>query len=160
MGIDVKQFRDEIVVPTLEYIGHYSDDAVYLLLGTAAQESQFRYLRQFNSGPARGLYQCEIATHHDIWVNYLEYRPDLLIKVRGLASQQAFLADHDRELMWNNAYATAICRVHYMRESRPLPLHTDVEGMADYYLEFYNRGGKATKDQFLRNYRDHVEPIL
>ncbi len=50
--LDIRQFRANIVRPTLEAIGAHSRAAEDLVLGTALQESNLRYLRQPNDGPA------------------------------------------------------------------------------------------------------------
>ncbi len=75
--LDIPQFRANIVRPTLEAVGAHNRAAEDLVLGTALQESNLRYLRQLNDGPARGVYQMEPATHDDIWENYLAFRAEL-----------------------------------------------------------------------------------
>ncbi|SMF86500.1 hypothetical protein SAMN05428998_1881, partial [Tistlia consotensis USBA 355] len=89
LGLDVRQFATWIVRPTLAYLadglpGFASDAAVELLLGTAAQESGFRYLAQLGGGPALGPYQSEPATRADVHDSYLRYRPDLERRVASL----------------------------------------------------------------------------
>ena len=81
MSINVKDLKFKIIIPTLQFIGLYSESAVNLLLGTAAQESHMgTYLTQIK-GPALSIYQIEPKTHADIWKNYLSYRLDLKGKV-------------------------------------------------------------------------------
>ena len=53
--LDIPQFRANIVRPTLEAIGAHNRAAEDLVLGTALQESNLRYLRQPNDGPAGGV---------------------------------------------------------------------------------------------------------
>ena len=66
------QFQD-LNNRVLSSIGLYSVEAVYLLLGTCAVESNFgTYLKQKN-GPALGVFQIEPSTLIDIWENYLYY---------------------------------------------------------------------------------------
>jgi hypothetical protein len=73
MAFDKKQFRD-LIQRTLQDLGMHSESAVNLLLGTAAQESQFgTYFRQIGGGPALGVFQMEPDTEIDIWDNYLRY---------------------------------------------------------------------------------------
>ena len=45
-----------------------------LVLGTAAVESDLRFLYQIGRGPARGICQMEPATALDIWRNWMEAR--------------------------------------------------------------------------------------
>lgn len=52
-GLNLPQFKAEIVVPTLNAIGLGGDAAVNLLTGTALVESSLVYLRQVN-GPRWG----------------------------------------------------------------------------------------------------------
>ncbi len=114
--LDIAQFRANIVRPTLEAIGAHNRVAEDLVLATALQESNLRYLRQLNDGPARGVHQMEPPTHDDIWENHLAFRAEPSGRV------SAFLApgqDRVDQLVWNLAYATAMCRVHYLRV--PIP---------------------------------------
>ena len=76
MGINKDQFRD-LIRRTLKDITLYSEDAVDLLMMTAAAESNLgEYLRQIN-GPALGAFQMEPGTHDDIWKNYLNPKQHL-----------------------------------------------------------------------------------
>jgi len=151
--IDVSQFRQYIVRPVLEYLDLYSEAAENLLIGTALTESQLKYLQQLNGGPAMGLYQCEPATHDDIWDNFLVFRETLASKVRNLASQR-FLTHPHNELQGNLFYATAVCRTHYFRVKEALPDADDLIGLAGYWKKYYNtEHGKGTVDQFYMSYR-------
>ena len=155
------QFLDYVVRPALAYLDPdvpHTAQAEALLMATAAQESQFEYIAQLGGGPARGVYQCEPATHHDIIINFLAFRPALDGKVRGLASGDRYHTDPDQALYDNHAYATAICRVHYLRVSDPIPdVHADgLDALAAYYLRHYNAGGRATAQQFVDRYRRYV----
>jgi hypothetical protein len=142
MSLDPAQFRQYIIDPTLRQIGLYSPAASNLLLGTALQESGLVYLHQLGGGPALGLYQCEPATLDDITRNYLPFHPEIFsrildLKGTGMTTYQA--------LVCNLAYATAICRVHYLRVTEPLPDAADAYGMANYYKTHYNTpAGAAT----------------
>tara|TARA_B110000503_G_scaffold12013_4_gene16245 strand:+ start:6371 stop:6706 length:336 start_codon:yes stop_codon:yes gene_type:complete len=55
-----------------------------------------------------GLFNITAAQHRDLWDRYLAFNPDLASRVRGLASQRAFLSDPDNELQTNLSYCTAI----------------------------------------------------
>ncbi len=123
--LNIPQFCANIVRPTLEAIGAHNRAAEDLVLGTALQESNLRYLRQLNEGPARGVYQMEPATHDDIWENYLAFRAELSGRV------SAFLApEQDRvdQLVWNLAHAVDLDRGAHRRRvdgdreaRRPVP---------------------------------------
>ena len=118
MGIDVSQLRKYIIQPTLRGLGMYSQAAENLLLGTAAQESGFKFLHQLGGGPALGIYQMEPATERDIWDNYLAYREQIAKKVQVLCIKEPAPS---YELIGNLYYATAMARIHYRRVSEPLP---------------------------------------
>lgn len=154
MAIDISEFRDDIVVPVLKGIGHYSESATALLLGTAAQESNYFYLRQSNQGPALGLYQMEPATHDSLWENFLRYRQEL---ADGVATY--LVPDQDRlsQLIWNLAYATAMCRVFYLDKPASLPAADDIEGLGRYWKTYYNTAeGAGSVEEFVANYKRYV----
>ena len=99
------QLRYLVIGPTLAYLGLSDPAATNLLLGTAAQESGFRFLAQYPTGPARGIYQIEPATHHDLLDNFVKFHPDLVARL----SELVFAAcDRDQQLTVNLSYATAI----------------------------------------------------
>lgn len=146
--IDVQQFRERIVRPVLQHLDRHSPAAEDQVIGTAAQESLLgRFLRQHPTGPARGVYQMEPATHDDLWRNYLSHR-------RGLADLVARLRlNWPDEMEGNLYYATAMCRVHYLRVRERLPEHGDVAGYARYWKLYYNTPlGKGTEQEFIHNW--------
>lgn len=149
MGIDPNQLKDYIIKPTLKELDLYSESAVNLLLGTCAQESHMGYYIHQIKGIALGIYQMEPNTYDDIYINYLDYRKELKDLTDAYASKK-----HDsNELIWNLRYATAMCRIYYLRVSEPLPDAQDVLALATYYKKFYNTpSGKGTITSFVRNY--------
>ena len=149
--LDVVQFRDLVVAPTLHMIDLYSPAAVNLVLGTAIQESRLTYLKQLGGGPALGLYQMEPATHEDIWTNYLAYRPEIASRIRSLTAYPQMSG----ELVGNLWYATGMCRVHYRRVPVALPDADDIEGLAEYWKEHYNTfEGAGTVEEFIENWNE------
>ena len=70
----VRMFRDVIVRPVLRDLALSTYPAEMLVLGTIAQESNFKYLEQLSGGPGIGLGQMEPATHDDLWSNWLSRR--------------------------------------------------------------------------------------
>jgi hypothetical protein len=144
-------FRDDIIIPTLQAIGLYSEAATELLLGTALQESKLVYRRQLGNGPARGLLQMEMATHNDIFNNYLKYRSTLRNAVLQLKSDPQ--GDAENELTDNDAYAVAMARVLYKRAPKALPDAGNVEGMAAYWKQYYNTPlGAGTVNQYVTSW--------
>lgn len=159
MGLDVRQVRNEIIVPTLMYMAAETDlrgridhpAAVELLLGTAACESRFRYVRQVGGGPALGIYQMEPATHRDI-----------LTRVRGPCRQ--FLVDERllgcAEQMVGDLYAaTVFARLLYWLRPEPLPAVGDRDAQGRYYKQWYNSSlGKGSRSRYVRHWNELVAP--
>lgn len=157
-----KQFDRFILRPTLEALAPeipYSEAARRLLLGTAAHESGgFKFIDQVTAtgldgdtdGPAFGIYQCEAATHDDLWMNFLNYRPAIAAKVRRFLAE---LPDPVRQMRSNICYATAVARAIFYRAKPPLPAADDMEGLARYYKQHFNTPlGAATTTQWLHHY--------
>ncbi len=159
MSLNLSQFRDYVVVPALEQLGYYSLAAEQLVMGTLAQESNGTYIKQLGDGPAMGLFQMEPATHKDLWLNYLRYKPALSEKLLNMTSDsvdECFDAngwpDHNA-LVWNNRYAAAMCRVHYYRVKYELPKANDINALAAYWKDHYNtKDGAGTVQEFIENF--------
>lgn len=148
--MDSNQLRFLVVRPVLEHIGLHSEAAENLVMGTAAQESRLKYIHQLGNGPAKGLFQMEPATHDDIWGNFLEYRDDTAGLVLDYFAGGKPDAD---QMVWNMAYACAMCRVHYLRVPEGLPAADDIDGLAAYWKEHYNTHlGAGTVEEFIENY--------
>lgn len=157
-GIDVLQFRNRVLLPVLGYLSLPGGDAVVnLLLGTAAQESQFRSLAQ-KGGPALGLFQMEPRTHDDIFANFLAYRSDLRARADALACAWP---EKRMQLVTNLAYAAAMARIHYLRAPDPLPRADDPDQLGRYWKTHYNTpDGAGSVAEFVGNYRRLVAPIV
>lgn len=154
--LDVHQLGILVVRPTLNVLNMGGEVAEALILGTAAQESGFRYLHQLGQGPALGLWQMEPATERDLWSTYLDFRLPLAAKVRALLAPWP---DRTEQLVTNLAYACAMARLRFWRARAPLPDHLDLEELAEIYKTHYNTaGGAATPAEWLANYRRLVAP--
>lgn len=147
------QLREYIIKPVLNGLDMYSDAAEELLFGTAAVESDLQYVRQFNDGPARGLWQMEPATHDDIvknWHSFKKYK-DLVLLISGASEISSTNLEH------NLKYAAAFTRLHYWRKPTTLPDSKDVIGLAHYWKEHYNtKYGKGTVEHFEKAYRKYT----
>lgn len=151
MAINKDQLR-YLITTTLKDSLLYSNEAVELLMGTAAQESAMgAYLYQIN-GPALGIFQMEPATEGDIWTNYLYRKESLAAVARTYRTGAAC------ELAWNLKYAILMARIHYYRIKESLPDHSDVPAMAAYWKLYYNTPkGRGTDEEFIRNFYRHVK---
>lgn len=156
MTINCAQLREVIIRPVLSAIGLYSDEAINLLLGTAAVETQLgRYIvqpdgRLFEGGI--GIYQCDIPTYNDIWTRYIAASAAMKARIQLYVGYS--LKPPAQRLASDLILATIICRLHYIRVSQALPVATDIVGMAAYWKKWYRPDG--TIDEFVKNYREYV----
>lgn len=159
MGINVKQFRDEIIVPTLRTMAEqldkrmYSDSAVMMLLETACAESQLTYVKQIGGGPALGFFQMEPATYTDIF-NWIclkgkEYYNRVSYCIYELPESNIMLPNHTH-LIHNIRLQTVFARLHYWRVKDPIPEASPAR--AEYWKKFYNTPlGKGTVAHYLNS---------
>lgn len=158
MSIDFSQLRHHVVRPTLKHfepVIPYGIEAEDLILGTIAQESHGRYLKQLGRGPALGVIQMEPFTFNDIYDNYLAYQPEIMAKLEDLELPEWLGVHGPKEIIGNLYYAVAMCRIFYRRLPDALP--ADVEGMADLWKRRYNTYlGAGTREEFIRNYEKYI----
>lgn len=141
-GLDPKQFLVRVVRPALLRISLDTPAGQVLVLGTALTESHLRYLDQVDPadklGPALGVYQMEAPTHADLWRHFLIRHVALRLAVGRLSVFYSGEFPDPGEMIFNLAYATAMCRVHYRRDPVPLPAASDARAMAEYWKRSYN----------------------
>lgn len=166
MPANVKQIRHLIVMPALMDMaastgqpGWGSKEAVELVMATGYAESRYEAIRQYarsdgRRGPARGMWQCEPATHRDYW---------RWIKRRGLVEAVAnacgYLGKDDEALTFDLRYQALMCRIHYRRIPTRLP--DTYAGMAEYWKKYYNTSaGSGTIGGFVAAHRQmrRIEP--
>jgi len=182
MSINTKQLRELVIQPVLESLEAggipYSEAARELLLMIAAHESKMgHYIRQVGCTDgvgAYGIYQIELATESDAWVNYINYREELATESDAWSnyinyrdnlgkSMSSFIKGIDttkrepsRLLTCDLAYQTAIARVILYRAPEKLPEVRDYEGMAKYCKKYWNTElGKATWEDYLYAYKKY-----
>jgi hypothetical protein len=153
MAFNEKQFR-EVITQVLKYLDPeipFSEDAVELLLLTAAVESDFgTYLYQVK-GPAQGVFQMEPATTKDIIENFLKYKKPLMKKCDDM------LGPVTGGMVYNLGAQVAMARVHYFRVKSRIPAKNDIAAMADYYKKHYNTYlGKSTVEGTISKYKKYV----
>lgn len=147
--IDAYQLATYVIRPALQQIGLHSRSAVQLLLGTAAAETRLGHYVHQISGPALGIYQMEPATHDDIWLNYLSYRPQLADVISDMIPEDRS-GNPAEMLLTDLRYATVMARVHYLRSPLPLPQEGDWAGMAAMWKSVYNTNlGAGTIEHFM-----------
>ena len=156
MGICASELREYVIRPTLQELGVWSPAMEALLLGTAAQVSQFGF--HIRQGRGLGIFNIDSQTHRDVWDNFLAFDPDRASFVRGTASQREFLKEPDHELITNLSYATAIAWGIYAAQEIELPDDpSDTQGLAQLWHRFYPRHDiTATPSDFVESYRKLV----
>lgn len=149
--MDKNQFKI-LIENTLCRVGLFTPDAVNLLLGTAAVESDFcHYLKQVK-GPALGYFQIEPKTFIDICDNYLKFRYDLKMKIVAVCNVRYL--DHN-DLEHNIALGIVFARLVYYRS--PMTLPDSMTGYARMWKEVYNtRLGKGSTHKFIDKYKKYV----
>lgn len=142
MAFNKEQFKDLIERVLKEY-DLYSPEAVDLLLGTAAVESQFgTYLRQLN-GPALGVFQMEPATF-----DWLQGAFDHRFKFLQLKTAKHM--EYDLRL------AILMARLRYKVDRLAIP--KTLEGQAAYWKRVYNTPkGAGTEAKYLKAWERYVE---
>jgi len=133
----------------------HSPSAERLILGTGAIESRYQYLRQYPSGIARSYWQIETATCLDNIKNYLVYRKSKLKKIADscMVTTDTILKLNDNTapklLEINLHFAICMARIKYYRVPKKLPDADDIEGLGQYYIKYYNAGGKSTMKKWM-----------
>ncbi|NND68410.1 MAG: hypothetical protein HKN19_12555 [Halioglobus sp.] len=113
MYVTAEHLRDQVIRPTLEYLGAWTPASEAYLLNAAIEAPGPGLFAARNDG--LGLFHITAAQHRDLWDRYLAFNPDLASRIRGLASQRAFLRDPDSELQTNLSYCTAIAWLMHHR---------------------------------------------
>lgn len=159
MPIDRSQLETFVIRPSLNAIGLLSENAVQLLLGTAAQESALgTYIVQkkmgFNGG--LGIYQMEANTFHYIWDSVIQPSAAYRAKLRLLLGYDA--KPPTSRMASDLALQTVMTRLFYWKIKEALPSLHDLNGMARYWKKYYNTQlGRGTEDQFIANYKKYVQ---
>ena len=164
--INQKQLRELVIRPMLQYLDPripYSETAVELLMMTQAHESNGGYFLKQEKGPALGIYQMEPATFDDLWDNFIKYDHNLYVLMAGLEGNMALTPGE--QLVHDIGYATAMARVHYFRDSEPLPTgdlsdERTIWELAMYAKRVWNtEAGKATVQDYYDKYMKYCLPI-
>lgn len=159
MSIDKDQLRDLIRRTLVKVPKLYSEDAVTLLMLTAAAESDLgTYLVQID-GPALGVMQVEPDTMRDCFGSFLYFRDSLKEEVRKACGVWKYDID---ALEYNFAFNILMARLKYWRDPAPMP--DNLEDMAKFHERVYNAHadnyadtGKMDWEIALGKYHEFVE---
>ena len=153
--MDVKSFKTDIIRPALEITGLWSKPAENLLLGTALVESNLIFFKQKPEGPAVSFFQIEPETYKDV-VRYLNRIDNARLKKSILSSCYIDIFPNVNALIWNLRLAVLIARVKYFMVREALPEYDDLDGLARYWVKYYNAGGKGTVKRFTDAWESRV----
>ncbi len=115
MYVTAEHLKEQVIHPTLKYLGAWTAATENFLLSAATDAPELGLFSPRNDG--LGIFHITPLQHRDIWDKYLAFNPDLASRIRGLASQRAFLSDPDNELQTNLSYCTAIAWLLYDRSN-------------------------------------------
>ncbi len=113
MYVTAEHLKSQVIQPTLKYLGAWSPAVENFLMSAATDAPDLGLFSAHKDG--LGLFHITSVQHRNIWDKYLAFNPDLASRIRGLASQRAFLSDPDNELQTNLSYCTAIAWLLYDR---------------------------------------------
>lgn len=156
--MNAQQLHDYIIKPTLEYMGgNYSTvEARFLLLCTAAIESDCGNFIKQVGGPALGIWQVEPDTHDDIWLNCDAIEIDgFADKINQLGVGFNFAENNYDDLVQSPMYACAMARLKYSMDAKALPKYNggtdlDLDMFYRYYKRVYNTElGASTYQKWL-----------
>lgn len=149
---NANQLAELIIKPALFDLIMFSPEAVQLLSFTCAVESDGgTYIHQIN-GPALGIYQMEPKTYADIWENFINKKPNILM-VLTHSFDCGRMPSEDR-LIYDLRFATAMTMLHYQRHYVPFPKIGDNDALYKFYKQYYNTAnGKADYTKCMAAYR-------
>ena len=145
----------EIAEYALYKIDCYSDDALALVVRTGNAESGYSALKGYGEGnPAIGFWQIEPATMYDMMRNYIIYRAPYRKALEELGMK--FKGDDiEISVMSNMGVQAALCRLHYRRDSKPIPSWDDLASQGKYWKRVYNTiKGRGTVKHFIKANKD------
>lgn len=155
MGIAAIELCRHVIRPTLVYLDRQTPRAESLLLGIAASQSSLGDALYSRRG--HGLYRIPELRHRQLWDTYLALDPELASRVRGLASQHAFLSGPHLELTVNLRYSTAIAWLMIEAQTTTLPTEDDALAMARIWRQIFQPQGRLR--DFVTTWRSCVAPI-
>ena len=163
--IPPNQFLKYIIRPVLKHLSKANPRlggtvSEQLMLGTAIVESNLEDLVQKGSGPARSMFQIELATFSDVYNRYLATNNrDLLDLVNDWRFKGLGIGPLP-QLCGNHYFACAVARARYWMVPEPLPLVDDINGMGQYWKTYYNTpSGKGKVEDFVRKLETHLDNL-
>lgn len=164
-------FESRVIRPTLKRLAAfdsrlYTEASVVLLMGTAAQESDFGYyMDQIGGGPGLGPFSVEAATNESLWRHYLSKPSKALLReiVLGMVPESSQISRSDagfdyisvdpEQLATNLIYSTAMARIKYWPKKGAIPSENDILAMGEYWDKHYNVNAEyGTPKEFVESF--------
>jgi hypothetical protein len=155
MNREAMHVLDLVIKPVLKVTGMDNHNGMILTCYTGETETHYDALRQVlqsgNYGEAYGWWGMQENAYNQC-VKYLNRTDNQNLKKSILAACYLDMMPPLETLIWNVRFACCMARVQYWQEEEPIP--DDLEGMAHYYLKYYNRGGKGNVQKFMDDCKD------
>lgn len=152
MNREALHVLDLVIKPVLKLTGMDNHNGLILTCYTGETETHYDALRQVlnsgNYGEAYGWFGMQQNAYEQC-VSYLNRRDNKDLRGRILSACYLEMFPPLEALIWNVRLAACMARVQYWQNEEPIP--SDLEGMARYYLKYYNRGGKGSIEKFMND---------
>jgi len=155
------QLLTHVVRPVLSFIGLSGPASEMLVIGTAAQESQFSAIMQIGGGPAVSMWQMEPNTVRDTWARIPPKYADAieaLLVTQVKVSHRSVISILNR-LPGDLYLGAAMCRLIYyikpfqLTDISSWPSYKWAEYIAGIWKRYYNTPqGAGTVEQFITNW--------
>lgn len=165
--MDKHQLRD-LIRKTLREVDLFSDDAVELLMLTAAVESDLGYYIKQTNGPGLGIFSIEPITHDDIMYRWLNSPTAKRKALReriwlALSPESSYVIYPDKKVLaYDLRYSIIVARLKYYMNPEPIPSHVKDGAMAlAYYWKkhFNTRFGDGSATEACDKYFKLALPI-
>lgn len=154
------QLRELVIQPALNGMELYSPSAEEMLICISAQESEDGYyLKQTVGGvyAALSIFQMQPETHDNIWNKTLSSVAHSYTGLLILKTCNYTLRPKASVMVYNLLYAACMTRAFWLSVEEPFVEVGDIDGFWDLYKRYWNTyEGKATKDEFMANYKRYV----
>lgn len=138
MEIRAHELCQQIIRPTLQHLDSLNPAHERLLLLAAL-------CRDSRASGQLGPWGMSGERHRQLWDQYLARDPELASRVRGLASQHAFLADPELELCVNLRYACAMAWVALRQALAGRDLQGDLDSLALLWRQVFAPQGRLRR---------------
>lgn len=134
---------EETVVAVVGVLGGGAN-AISLMLGTCAAETNLGKAKDRHSKSGYGLFQLDEIAIRDVIERTREHHRDLIEDRFGVNLDEV----EPRDLNFSPLLSAIFCRLHYKLVPEPLP--DNMTDRANYWKKHYNKTGKGTPAHYLQ----------